>query len=189
MWQAFQALCDVNIVLCQYIIYQTETLPIGCSAIWFVILQCAADFRIIRMRINSQLYSAYALGQFNQRQIKKYFLMAKQDIAESQVVVLDYAHRRRINLGNFSGIDNVENDCLFRYDRSGKCQVFISNQNADDQDVDNSGNGAVEKSRTSTNLRSQRPQRCASTNSATTASVPLVPKTAPRFKGNSLREG
>lgn len=90
----------------------------------------AGDFEQIRNRVVAHLSSACALGHFNQRKIKRYFLVAKTDrkgahLPAERVIVLGYAHGRGVNLHDPKGLAREDQYYLFRYDRTGKCQVFL----------------------------------------------------------------
>ena len=85
-------------------------------------LKVAPDFSVINRNINPQLSSACALGRFNQRRDKEFFIVARQH--RKNVVILGYAHGRGVNLHDPGGIADQSSGYLFRYDKSGKCQVF-----------------------------------------------------------------
>ena len=52
---------------------------------------------------------------------------------------------------------------------TGSAYKFVKSMIANPSELSEERNGAVEKTRTSTRVTGQRPQRCASTSSATTA--------------------
>ena len=85
-------------------------------------LKSAADYNVIYQKIDGKLSSACALGQFNQRRNQEFFVVARQ--GKKHVVILGYAHGRGVNLHDPKGIADKDSGYLFRYDKSGKCQVF-----------------------------------------------------------------
>ena len=87
-------------------------------------LKSAPDFRLIREKIDPKLSSACALGGFNQRQDKRFFVVARHQ--KKKVVILGYAHGKGTNLYDPKGIADITSGYLFRYDKSGKCQVFAA---------------------------------------------------------------
>ena len=65
-------------------------------------IKSAMDFRVIQKRIDRRLSSACALGQFNQRRDKEFFVVARYQ--KKNVVILGYAHGRGVNLRDPAGI-------------------------------------------------------------------------------------
>ena len=86
-------------------------------------LKSAMNFSAIYSRIDSRLSSACALGRFNQRRDKAFFVVARYQ--KKNVIILGYVHGRGVNLHDPTGIADPTIGYLFRYDRSGKCQVFM----------------------------------------------------------------
>lgn len=82
----------------------------------------AMDYSQIQRRINRDLSTACALGRFNQRRDKEFFVVVRH--LRKNVVILGYAHGRGVNLHDPFGMADKTSGYLFRYDKSGKCQVF-----------------------------------------------------------------
>ena len=101
-----------------------------------------------------------------------------------------------LGIGDASRLDRQPRDELGQHDMlvkvgraAGMIGVLIGKHRMDDAPdlFDGERTGAVEKTRTSTGVTPQRPQRCASTNSATTALARLLAKPPGLYKARRAR--